>query len=178
MARCDTTKVKATNAGGRLFSVVHNEDLLNGNLGFIGDYATGETEIRKFVKPTTEIIAKEMPILIMKPEINYEQYTQSQKRLTLFVNKANKATVGVPLEVNDEFEVSKDLISGTPAKDQYVVLENDSVKLKATDTLPTTEKFYGVVTEIRKGLIDNFVDGTGNYTSPAYDMVHILVKSN
>lgn len=178
MARCDTTKVKSTNAGGRVFSVIHEADLLNGNLGFIGGYVAGETEIRDFVVPTTELIGKEMPVLIMKPEIIYEQYTQAQKRLTLFVNEANKATVGLPLEVNDEFEVSKDLITGTPVKDQYVVLENGSVKLKAVAVKPTTEKFYGVVTEVRKALIDNFVDGTGNYVSPAYEMIHILVKSN
>lgn len=181
MAVLHTTKVKSTNTGGRLFSVVHNEALKNGEFGFLGDYVEGQTEIRTFVKPTTALIGKEMPVVIMKPEIIKEQYTKSQQALGNFINPANKATVAVPLEVNDEFEVSADLItalSSKPVVGNHVVLENGNTLLKEQADAPSTgAKFYGVITEVRPCATSSFVDGTGNYVSNVYDLVHILVKS-
>ena len=180
MAVLHTTKVKSTNTGGRLFSVVHNEALKNGEFGFLGDYVEGQTEIRTFVKPTTALIGKEMPVVIMKPEIIKEQYTKSQQALGNFINPANKATVAVPLEVNDEFEVSADLItalSSKPVVGNHVVLENGKTLLKEQAEAPSDgAKFYGVITEVRPSATQPFVDGTGNYVSNVYDLVHILVK--
>lgn len=180
MAVLHTTKVKSTNAGGRLFSVVHNEELKNGELGFLGGYAEGEREIRTFVKPTTELIGKEMPVIIMKPEIIKEQYTKAQGALGNFINPANKATVAVPLEANDEFEVSADLIKALgskPVVGNHVVLENGKTLLKEQAEAPSTGvKFYGVITEVRPSAMGTFVDGTGKYVSNVYDLVHILVK--
>lgn len=180
MAVLHTTKVKSTNTGGRLFSVLHTEALRNGEFGFLGGYVEGETEIREFVKPTTALIGKEMPVVIMKPEIRYPQYTKADNALGLFVNPANKATVAVPLEANDEFEISADLITALGAKPvvgNHVVLENGKTLLKEQAGAPSNgAKFYGVITEVRPSATQPFVDGTGNYVSNVYDLVHILVK--
>lgn len=180
MAVLHTTKVKSTNAGGRLFSVIHTEALKNGEFGFLGGYKTGEKEIREFIKPTTALIGKEMPVVIMKPEIIKDQSTKAKQALGNFVNPANKPTVAVPIQVNDEFEVSADLITALatkPVVGNYVILENGKTLLKEQVGAPASGvKFYGLITEVRPCATSSFIDGTGNYVSNVYDLVHILVK--
>lgn len=104
--RADLTKVKATNRGGRLYSAVYEgKDLFNGTLGYLGDYVAGSTEIMEFKAPTAELIKNKMPVIVMKPEIVYDERF---KKLGDFVNPAGKALPVVPLEEFDGIDLSAD----------------------------------------------------------------------
>ncbi len=113
---CNTSKVKATNTGGRLHSAVLDVEVPNGALVFVKGLKEGETEIREAVLPTTELIAgKVKPMLVMKPEINYSQAKKTDYALGIFRNRAGKAVPVIPLELHDEFELSQDYFTGRSA---------------------------------------------------------------
>ena len=113
MARTDLTFVKATNRGGRLHSAVYNTELVNGSLGYLGDYVAGEREIRNFVKPTEADVRTKKPVIVMKPEIVYDE---RYKKIGDFINPANKAFPVVPLEELDGFALSDDYFNITTKK--------------------------------------------------------------
>ena len=113
---CNTSKVKATNAGGRLHSAVLETEVPNGALVFVGGLKEGETEIRTAQIPTTSLIAgKVKPMLVMKPEINYSEARKSDYALGIHRNRAGKAVPVIPLEAYDEFELSQDFFVGRNA---------------------------------------------------------------
>ena len=113
---CNTSKVKATNAGGRLHSAVLDVEVPNGALVFVKGLKEGETEIREAVLPTTDLIAgKVKPMLVMKPEINYSQAKKTDNALGIHRNRAGKAVPVIPLELHDEFELSQDFFTGRSA---------------------------------------------------------------
>lgn len=118
---CNTSKVKATNTGGRLHSAVLDVEVPNGALVFVKGLKEGETEIREAVLPTNDLIAgKVKPMLVMKPEINYSQAKKTDYALGIFRNRAGKAVPVIPLELHDEFELSQDYFTGRNA-DQIAV---------------------------------------------------------
>lgn len=130
---CNTSKVKATNTGGRLHSAVLDVEVPNGALVFVEGLKEGETEIRTAKIPTTALIAgKVKPMLVMKPEINYSQAKKTDYALGIFRNRAGKAVPVIPLEAHDEFELSQDFFTGRLASEIKV-----GDKFKMTDNATT-----------------------------------------
>ena len=130
---CNTSKVKATNTGGRLHSAVLDVEVPNGALVFVEGLKDGETEIRTAKIPTTALIAgKVKPMLVMKPEINYSQSRKTDYALGIHRNRAGKAVPVIPLELHDEFELSQDFFTGRAASEIKV-----GDKFKMTDGATT-----------------------------------------
>ena len=181
---CNTSKVKATNAGGRLHSAVLETEVPNGALVFVGGLKEGETEIRTAQIPTTALIAgKVKPMLVMKPEINYSEARKSDYALGIHRNRAGKAVPVIPLEAYDEFELSQDFFVGRQA-DQIQVgdkfkMTNESVFYTYSAGAVDTDCAYLEVTGVRDAF--HAVTLTGDDLSPfpvAYKMIMVEVKFN
>lgn len=193
--RADLSQVKATNRGGRLHSAKFNTELPNGVLGYLGGYVTGSTEIRDFLTPTADLIKTKIPVIVMKPEINYKQDRMTDNAIGIFRNPANKSFPVVPLEEFDGLDLSEDYFDLTGKAtgktgeveigDKFVVQANAvaGTQLKYSATAPelTTACFYFKVIGIVNSHIANYVYTDGSVTASmfpkAYKMIQLeLVK--
>lgn len=177
-AICNTVKVKETGAGGRLYSGVLDEDLDNGTLLFLGDLLTMSRfggEIRQLKKPTTTSIQNEVPVLVMNPEILYDESTKSKQALRYFYNEANKAVPCIPISDLDEIELTKEAFSnaGDLAVGKYVIMEDGALKLKVDASAPVDAKVYGKITSSRKSHLSVYLGGTGSLFPTAYELYNI-----
>ena len=171
---CNTVKVKNTNRGGRLYSALLASAIENGSIIFLGGLVAGEKEIRTGIVPTTALIAKETPMLVMTPEIIYDQSRKATQALGNFINPANKSFPVIPLEAFDEIEVSAEAFVGTPAVGKYAVLDNNSTKLKIVVVAPATGcVLYGKITSSRKSAMPTFLGGNGTLFPSAYDLFNV-----
>lgn len=181
---CNTSKVKATNAGGRLHSAVLEVEVPNGALVFVGGLKEGETEIRTAQIPTTALIAgKVKPMLVMKPEINYSEARKSDYALGIHRNRAGKAVPVIPLEAYDEFELSQDFFVGRNAGEIKVgdkfKMTNESVFYTYSAGAVESDCAYLEVTGVRDAF--HAVTLTGDDLSPfpvAHKMIMVEVKFN
>ena len=181
---CNTSKVKATNTGGRLHSAVLDVEVPNGALVFVGGLKEGETEIRTAQIPTTSLIAgKVKPMLVMKPEINYSEARKSDYALGIHRNRAGKAVPVIPLEAYDEFELSQDFFVGRQASEIEVgdkfKMTNGSVFYTYSASAVESDCAYLEVTGVRDAF--HAVTLTGDDLSPfpvAYKMIMVEVKFN
>lgn len=168
---CHTIRVKETGVGGRLYSAIHTSALPNGSVIFLGGKSTSSSEIYDAVVPTTELIAKETPMLVMCPEIMYDETRRANYALGNFINKANKAFPVIPLSEFDEIELSKEGFTGTPEVGKYVVLENASTKFKIEDSKPASGHILvGKITSTRKSSMPVFLGGEGQLFPQAYNL--------
>lgn len=182
---CNTSKVKATNAGGRLHSAVLDVEVPNGALVFVGKVKEGETEIREAKIPTTDLIAgKVKPMLVMKPEINYSQARKTDDALGIHRNRAGKAVPVLPLEVYDEFELSQDFFTGRAATDIKVgdkfKMTDNSVFYTYSASEVTGDCAYLEVTGVRDAFHAITLQGDNlNSKFPvAHKMVMVEIKFN
>ena len=181
---CNTSKVKATNAGGRLHSAVLEVEVPNGALVFVGGLKEGETEIRTAQIPSTSLIAgKVKPMLVMKPEINYSEARKSDYALGIHRNRAGKAVPVIPLEAYDEFELSQDFFVGRNAGEIKVgdkfKMTNGSVFYTYSAGAVESDCAYLEVTGVRDAF--HAVTLTGDDLSPfpvAHKMIMVEVKFN
>lgn len=189
--RCDTTKVKNSNAGGRLFSgkLKDAKEVPNGVFAFLGGYVQGETEIRELLTPTAELIKAKMPVLIHKPEINYEQNSAADGALGLYRNKTNAVVRVFPMEEYDEITLSADFFDKTGKSnakievgDVYTLQTNivAGTQLKYASTAPAASaaKFYFKVTRVANSHTPIFLGGDGKMFPQAYQIVDIEVCMN
>ena len=182
---CNTSKVKATNTGGRLHSAVLEAEVPNGALVFVGGLKEGETEIRTAQIPTTSLIAgKVKPMLVMKPEINYSEARKSDYALGIHRNRAGKAVPVIPLEAYDEFELSQDFFVGRQA-DQIKVgdkfkMTNGSVFYTYSASAVDTDCAYLEVTGVRDAFhaVTLMGDDLNSVFPVAHKMIMVEVKFN
>lgn len=172
--RCDLSQVKATNRGGRLHSAKATTELPNGVLGYLGGHVSGSTEVRELLAPTAELIKTKLPVIVMKPEINYKQDTKKDGALGIFRNPANKPLPVVPLVDLDGIDLSEDYLDLTGKGNQtiengdiFVLQENlvagTQLKYSASAPLATAAGFYLKVIGIVNSHTANYIfsDGTG-----------------
>lgn len=182
--RCDTTFIKSTNAGGRLFSTKPKVDteLPNGILGYMGDFLSDE--VKELLVPTDELIKSKLPVLIHNPEINYREESKTDSALGIYRNHAGKVLRTYPLEEYDRIKFSEDFFdltgkTGEIAKGDIFVLQPNLVagtQLKYSATKPTTAdaKFYFKVKDVKNSHIPIFFDGENSEMFPsAYKLVTV-----
>ena len=188
--RCDLSQVKATNRGGRLHSAQFNAELPNGVLGYLGDFISGSTEIRNFLAPTAELIKAKLPVIVMKPEINYKQDRATDNAIGIFRNPANKAFPAVPLEEFDGIDLSSDYFDLTgkasgktkeaEVGDKFVLQANAvaGTQLKYSETAPliTDACFYFEVVDVVNSHIANYVYTDGSATATMFPQPYKMVK--
>ena len=182
---CNTSKVKATNTGGRLHSAVLEAEVPNGALVFVGGLKEGETEIRTAQIPTTALIAgKVKPMLVMKPEINYSEARKSDYALGIHRNRAGKAVPVIPLEAYDEFELSQDFFVGRQADEIKVgdkfKMTNESVFYTYSAGAVDTDCAYLEVTGVRDAFhaVTLMGDDLNSVFPVAHKMIMVEVKFN
>ena len=122
MAVLHTVAVKATNPGGRLFcGIDQNVARKNGEFGFLGTYAgnahgveDGQTQVKVFEAPsdTTQGNANfgRMPVVIMQPEMMYDNSRKSLLKLSLMSVKEKTPFTCVPLQEGDKFQITSDAL--------------------------------------------------------------------
>ena len=171
-----TSKVKATKVG-HIYSVVSAEDVQNGSVGYVGDLKENETEVREFLKPTTELLPGEL-VIIATPELIYNEDRMASGSLGKFINEKGLAMVAIPLEKGDELEISTNMIDALatkPVKGNYLVPQNGSYKLKEQSSKPSSG-VYAKIDYLKTSGVATFVDSTGKKAGNVYDLVHITLK--
>lgn len=181
--RCDTTFVKNSNAGGRLYSTKPTTavELPNGVLGFMGEYV--DEEIRELLVPTADLIKNQVPVLVHNPEINYRQESRTDSALGIYRNKAGKVLRTFPLEKYDVITLSEDFFDmtgkATPiAKgDMFAIQPNlvagTQLKYSATAPLASANKVYFKVTKVANAYTPLFVDASGSLFPTAYKIIDV-----
>ena len=168
---CHTIRVKEAGVGGRLYSAIHTSALPNGSVIFLGEKDDKHSEIYKAVEPTTALIAKETPMLVMCPEIIYDETRKANQALGNFINKANKAFPVVPL-----FKTAYLPCSGVPVNPSFdnsisSNSENGSTKFDIVDNKPQSgHVLFGRITSVRKSSLPVFLAGDGQLFPQAYDL--------
>lgn len=181
--RFDSTFIKSTNAGGRLFSTKPTVDteLPNGILGFMGAYVS--EEIRELLTPTADLIKTQIPVIIGNPEINYRQELSTDSALGIFRNPKGKSLRTYPLEQYDVFTLSEDYFdmtgkgSAIAVGDMFAIQPNlvagTQLKYSATAPVNTANKVYFKVLKVANAYIPTFVGGNGQLFPLAYKNIDV-----
>lgn len=188
--RFDASRIKSGGVGGRMLSVqLTNDkakDIHNGFIGFAGSFRKDETEIRDLLIPTTELIKSEVPVIVHKEEINYEEKSRVDYNLGEFVNKAGKPVRAYTLEKLDEATFSEDFFDLTGKSNgkievgdcfaiQASDVEGEQLKYSATAPTSANAKCYFKVTAVEDAWIANYVHSDGNRFPKPYKLVTVEV---
>ena len=181
--RFDSTFIKSSQVGGRLFSTKPTVDteLPNGVIGFMGSYISDE--VRELLVPTADLIKTQIPVIIGSPEINYRQESKTDSALGIYRNKAGKPVRTYPLEQYDTFTLSEDYFDMTgkgstiAVGDMFALQANlvagTQLKYSATVPLATANKVYFKVLKVSNSHIPTFVSGSGTMFPLAYKVVEV-----
>ena len=183
--RCDTTFIKNSNAGGRLYSTKPSVDteLPNGIFGFMGSYVS--EEVRELLTPTADLIKTQVPVLIHNPEINYRQEVTTDSALGIYRNRAGKVLRTFPLEQYDVVTLSEDYFdmtgkgSAIAVGDMFALQANlvagTQLKYSATAPVSTANKVYFKVLKVANAYTPVFVAGNGQLFPQAYKNIDVEV---
>jgi hypothetical protein len=183
--RCDTTFIKNSNAGGRLYSTKPTVDteLPNGVFGFMGSYIS--EEVRELLTPTADLIKTQVPVLIHNPEINYRQEVTTDSALGIYRNKAGKVLRTFPLEQYDVITLSEDYFdmtgkgSAIAVGDMFALQANlvagTQLKYSATAPAAASNKVYFKVLKVANAYTPVFVAGNGQLFPQAYKNIDVEV---
>lgn len=126
---------------GNLESLKHTADVPNGSVAHVGTLVAGERDLFNLVVPTTASIANTEVVLIASPEVVY----LPGKSLEDFVNVTGIPMRAFHLHAGDVFTISDDGLDGTTVEGQYVIPQNNSLKLIAAVDLTGGTKFAAKV---------------------------------
>jgi hypothetical protein len=183
--RCDTTFIKNSNAGGRLYSTKPSVDteLPNGIFGFMGSYVS--EEVRELLTPTADLIKTQVPVLIHNPEINYRQEVTTDSALGIYRNRTGKVLRTFPLEQYDVITLSEDYFdmaskgSAIAVGDMFALQANlvagTQLKYSATAPVSTANKVYFKVLKVENAYTPVFVAGNGQLFPQAYKNIDVEV---
>ena len=186
--RCDISFMKETNIGGRLYSGLTDKEVANGYIGYLGEYAEGSTEVRKLLTPTAELIEKGTPVIVMRPEINYDESRERNKAFGIHRNEANRPVPVIPFHEFDGVDLSSDYFDLTgkasgktdevEVGDIFEIQEKDlteeqcQLKYVASPT-GTGHKGHFKVIGVQNSHIPVYLAGDGNLFPKAYKMVKL-----
>lgn len=140
----DTSNLAAVRGGAHIYSLVADEDIQNGSIGYVGvpaeEFEGVETyEFGVFDKDT---LNQKKAVLVANPEWNYEDGLAKQA-LSKYTNKAGVPFVALDLVEGDKFRLSEEGFDATGVdaleKGQFVVLTAGDTKLKVVATEAETE---------------------------------------
>ena len=171
--RCDIVAVKDAGVGGRLFSVVSDQELPNGVIGTMENTLEDMTEVKSF---SLGVADSDNMFIVMKPEINPDEYLKSNGALGLHRNKALKPVPVIKLQNRDRIALSEDYFkNGIPELGDELVVNNEGLMVKEVGT-GADYKF--VVTEVRNDKIPALLYGEeGARKRPIHKMITLeLIK--
>lgn len=190
--RLDTSLMHETNCGGRLYSGITTTEIPNGVLFYLGGYTTGSTEVRTLLTPTTDLIKSGIPVIVAKPEINYDEHLSTDYAIGIFRNPANKPVPVVQFSLNDGIDLSEDYFDltgktgastkGIEVGDVFAIQANAvaGTQLKYSATAPdaTTAKVYFKVIGVKNSSKATYVASNGNRFPQPYKMIKLAVMFN
>lgn len=156
----ETSKIAAVRGGGHNYSLICEDDVMNGALGFVGDLSeeVDGLETHEFLIPSKLTINKGKVILVANPEWDYDETSRTNQALYNYINEAGKIFRGYDLMAHDVFALS---VGGfnlggktAPESGDYVILEEGKTTLKiANATEIAGQGFYGkVIGSAKRGL--------------------------
>ena len=186
-----TVAVKSVNPGGRLHCGQSTTVRKNGEFGFLGEYIAGSHQIHVFEfrngaagnHPKTF-----MPVVIMQPEMQYDDSRKSLLKLKNWEIKPNTPFTCVPLTEGDKLQITSDALlknDGQPTEDGDLVvekcytLENDTHQLKLTADgtnagVGANEVYYEIVKV--KNAHKRPAKVAGDTSNPNYKLYTLEVK--
>lgn len=149
----ETSKLAAVRGGAHIYSVISDEEIQNGHIGYVGmlakDVEGQETyEFGIFDEAT---LGKKKVVLVADPEWDYDECKRSNQALYNYINKAEVPFRAFDLIENDVFAISASGFdaSGVDAieADQYVIPVADTTTLKvvATEEETADAGFVGII---------------------------------
>ena len=149
----ETSKLAAVRGGGHIYSVIADEDIQNGHIGYVGMLAEGVEgqETYEFGIFDAETLGKKKAVLVANPEWDYDECKKTNQALYNYINKADVPFRAYDLADNDVFAVSAPGFDSTGVasieKGQYVILAADATTMKIVATEAETEGkgFVGVI---------------------------------
>lgn len=137
---CDTSLMLGTISASKLVNVKLSAAVDNGNIVAIGALADGESEAFAASKPTATTPISKLA-LIKAPEVLADDRL---KNLGDFYNKAGAIVRGYLFESGDEFRLTAEGLSGTPAVGNAVEADA-SYKLKAVSSATGSSTQIGTI---------------------------------
>ena len=171
--RCDIVAVKYAEVGVRLFSAEIAEEVPNGVIGTLGATKADKPEVNELALGVTKV---EDMVIVIRPEINPDEYLKSNGALGLHRNKANKPVPVIRLQNRDRIALSEDYFkNGVPEVGDELVVDNDGLMIKVVGS---GKDYKFVVTEIRNDKIPALLYGEDEARRrPIYKMITLeLVK--
>jgi hypothetical protein len=126
---------------GNLETLQHTADVPNGSVAHVGALVAGQRDVFSVVVPTTATITNTEVVLIASPEVLY----LPGKSLEDFTNVAGTNMRAYHLHAGDVFTISDDGIDGATVEGQYVIPQNNSLRLAAAADLSGGTKFAAKV---------------------------------
>lgn len=181
----ETSKLAAVRGGGHIYSLISDDDVQNGHIGYVGDLAdeVQGQETYEFGVFDADTINKKRAVLVANPEWDYDESRRTNQALYNFINKADEPFRCFSLIEGDVFAVSAKGFNATGVdaieKGQYVILEAGKTTLKIVETEEETDG-YGFVGQIgdpvKRGLGFTSVNGQ-TYGRPS-TMYFVHIKRN
>lgn len=103
----ESTNMRSTHAGGRIYDVVATTDIENGTIGYIDGLANDETDIYKFVAGVSE--GKKV-VIADQPAWSADDSKMTNQRKDNFIIKAGTPFRARVIYVDDRFAVSIDCV--------------------------------------------------------------------
>ena len=137
---CDSSAMSGSVLASKLVNVKLSADVDNGNIVAIGALAAGESEAFAASKPAANTPISKLA-LIKSPELMKDERL---KNLGDFYNKAGSIVRGYLFESGDEFRLTAEGLSGSPAVG-YAVEADSSYKLKAVASATGSSTQIGTI---------------------------------
>lgn len=182
--RLDVIKMHQAEVGGRLFSAKINEVLPNGVIGYLGEYESGSKEVRKFLKPTAELLkGKVLPVIIARPELIYDERFSDSGAYGVFRNPANKPFPVIPFERWDEVSLSEDYFTGRSAEeiavgDMFTINTDGLLTYSEGAPEAAANAVYFKVTGVSNSHLPQYVHSNGEGSVKPYKMVDVEIIIN
>lgn len=162
----------------KIYSVTSTTDLENGFFGFVGDLATGETDIRTFTAKAAG--SKGKVYYISTPEVNYKDESITDRALGNFYIPTGEVGDAHETNMEDILTVSSNIVTPLATnvvKGNYLVLTDGSYKLTESATIPAGAKFVAKIEGIKPSGVATFI-ATGsplNKIGRVYNLIQLRV---
>lgn len=149
----ETSKLAAVHGGGHIYSLISDDDVQNGHIGYVGDLAEDVQgqETYEFGVFDSDTINAKRAVLVANPEWDYDESKRTNQALYNYINKAGEPFRAYSLIEGDVFAVSATGFDATGVsaitKGQYAILAADKTTLKIVATEAETAG-YGFVVKI------------------------------
>ena len=190
--RLDTSFMKEAE-NGRLYSGLTKAEIPNGVIYYLGGYENGSTEVRELLEPTADLLKSgKTPVIVAKPEINYDESKMADYAIGIFRNPAGKPVPVIPFSRFDGIDLSEDYFDmadkatfttkGFEEGDIITIQENAvaGTQLKYVATAPTSAeaKMYFRVIGVKNSHKATYVTSDGTRFPKAYKMVQLEAVFN